>query len=183
MSVTGNRTIDVTIEMIVEIAVNKAVKKVFHEYGEENSRHCRNYYKLTEKALYAIPQLRAKLEQDKLDIADLEREDFNQTSDWHTAKPPGGPKIDDEIRHKQKIARSERTMKRTQLMLAKIENALKVLENDDDYPIIRMRYIEHKTNAEIAEALSYHESTIARRKNRLMNKLQIVLFGAEVLEL
>jgi len=175
-----NPTDKAVISEIIDEAVKKAVKKTISEI--DNGHSHKNFYKMTEKALYAIPQLKAKIRQDVMDIADLEKEKYSQ-SDWHEARPPSGPKLDDDVRHLQKIRRLERTKKRTESLLERIENALDMLKDDEDYPIIIMRYFEHKNNPEIAAAMNYHESTIARRKNRLMSKLQVILFGADALDI
>jgi RNA polymerase sigma factor (sigma-70 family) len=128
--------------------------------------------------LESIPDLRDKIEQDRADIEDMKREKFDATT-WHEAGRPEGPQLDDETRHMQKIRNRERGMLRTQQLLNRIENALKKLESDPDYPILRMRYLEGMTNEQVAEKLFCSNTTLWRRQKKLIRKLERKLFGAD----
>lgn len=68
---------------------------------------------------------------------------------------------------------------KTQKLMKIMNNALKNIEKDYYYSVITMIYFEDKTREEIAEFYNVDVKTIARNKNRLINKLKIVIFSDE----
>lgn len=68
---------------------------------------------------------------------------------------------------------------KTQKLISIINNALKSIEKDYYYSVIIMSYFENKTREDIAEIYNVDVKTIARNKNRLINKLKIIIFSDE----
>ena len=75
---------------------------------------------------------------------------------------------------------SKKTIK-TQKLVNKINQALKTIENDPYYSVIEMIFFENKTREEIAEFYDVEVKTISRNKNRLVNKLKIIIFSDETI--
>ena len=67
----------------------------------------------------------------------------------------------------------------TQKLIDKINKALKTIENDEYYSIIEMIYFQGKSREDIAEFYDVEVKTITRNKNRLINKLKVILFSDE----
>ena len=132
--------------------------------------------------LESIPDLKDKIEQDELDIADMKQEKFDNTT-WHDIKRPEGPQLDDSIRHLQKIRNRERAQKRTEKLLQRIENVIEKVKGEDGYEILEMRYIKEMTVEQIADELHYSKQTIWRRHNKIVTKLKRKLFGADALDI
>lgn len=63
-----------------------------------------------------------------------------------------------------------------------IDNALKSLEDDYYIDIVKYIFFENKTREEIAEIYNVEPRTITRNKNRLVNKLKIILFSDAAIE-
>lgn len=66
-------------------------------------------------------------------------------------------------------------------LVAKIEDALKDIEDDIYYDIIPMFYFHNETREYIAERFGCTETTISRNKTRLLNQLKLKLFSDDVI--
>lgn len=66
-------------------------------------------------------------------------------------------------------------------LVAKIEDALKDIEDDIYYDIIPMFYFHNETREYIAERFGCTETTVSRNKTRLLNQLKLKLFSDDVI--
>lgn len=66
-------------------------------------------------------------------------------------------------------------------LVQKVDEALKTIEGDPYYDVIRLFYFEDQTRESIALDYGCTETTISRNKTRLLNKLKMILFSDEVI--
>lgn len=66
-------------------------------------------------------------------------------------------------------------------LVQKVDEALKTIEGDPYYGVIRLFYFEDHTRESIALDYGCTETTISRNKTRLLNKLKTILFSDEVI--
>lgn len=66
-------------------------------------------------------------------------------------------------------------------LVAKIEEALKTIERDPYYDVIRMFYFENQTRECIAAEFNTSVTTISRNKTKLLNQLSLLLFSDDVI--
>lgn len=64
-------------------------------------------------------------------------------------------------------------------LVEKVEDALTSLKDDKYFKIIPFFYFQKRTRENIAEIFDTSTTTISRNKNRLVNKISIVLFADE----
>ncbi len=69
----------------------------------------------------------------------------------------------------------------TSKLVTKVDEAMKSIEGDPSYDVIRMFYFEGQTRERIALDYGCTETTISRNKTRLLNKLKAILFSDEVI--
>lgn len=69
----------------------------------------------------------------------------------------------------------------TKKMITKLNEALKEIKNDQYYEIITMTYFKNRTREYIAEYFDTTTTTVTRNKNRLINKLKIMIFSDETI--
>lgn len=69
----------------------------------------------------------------------------------------------------------------TAKLVAKVDEAMKSIENDPYYDVIRLFYFEGQTRESIALDYGCTETTISRNKSRLLNKLKAILFSDDVI--
>jgi RNA polymerase sigma factor (sigma-70 family) len=166
-----------------EALIKKIVKETVREMNlvKKQSRNKKSLKDVIE-LLESIPDLQDKIEQDELDIADMKREKFDETT-WHDTKKPSGPVLDDNIRHLQKIRNRERAQKRTENLLKRINNVLDKVRDEDGYEILEMRYLRGMTSEQISKELHYSTQTVWRKHNKIVTKLKRKLFGADALDI
>jgi RNA polymerase sigma factor (sigma-70 family) len=164
---TAKATAKETVREMIQVKKQSRNKKTFRDVIE---------------LLESIPDLKDKLEQDDLDIADMKREK-TETNTWHDIKKPGGPVLDDNIRQLQKIRNRERAQKRTENLLRRIEKVLQKVKTEDGYEILEMRYLKGMTMEQISEELHYSIRTISRKHNKIVTKLKRKLFGADAMDI
>lgn len=173
-------TINPETKKIIEASIEKAVKKATKTIIEANKKveaEQRNYFRDTEKLLYSLPALKLKLQQDK---EDLEANHVIQRRKSADVVKFGGNTYGN-TEEEDYIESRKASMERTQGEVQRIERALKHIKSDKNYEIIPMKYWYNLLPAEIAERLCCDERTFYRHKNRLINKLKVVLFGADAL--
>ena len=69
----------------------------------------------------------------------------------------------------------------TSKLVTKVDEAMKSIEGDPYYDVIRLFYFEGQTRESIALDYGCTETTISRNKTRLLNKLKAILFSDEVI--
>lgn len=165
---------------IIETAVNKAATESAKAAQEQKPAEERNYFRETEILLYNYPALKLKVEQDQEFLYDPEA----STTPAHKSKDivygsgRGGHGLD--IDQYTKSVKS--SMMRTRQEVSRIERALETVRDDLYYDIIPFKYWDGLTMMEIAEKFECEDKTVRRNKNRLINKLKIMLFGADALK-
>lgn len=166
---------------IIETAVNKAAQESAKAVAHDPSIE-RNYFRETEILLYNYPALNLKVAQD---------EEFLYDPEASTA-PQGGRSKDivcfstrstgshglDIDKYTQGVKSS---MMRTRQEVLRIDRALEAIQDDKYFEIIPLKYWDDVNMEDIALKFDCEERTIRRHKNRLINKLKIMLFGADAL--
>lgn len=172
----------VEIKKIIRSEIRDVSKKLIaavEKSVEEKHAMHRNYFKQTEKLLSAYPYLKQKIKQDEKDIQDLQTEVYTTKSkDVIYRRVTTMSKEEEEIQS-ERIRNRKASMERTKKEVERIESALDQVRDDSKYKIIRLKYFNNKTNEEIAEVLDCDERTVRRHKNRLINKLKVILFGVD----
>jgi RNA polymerase sigma factor (sigma-70 family) len=174
-------TISPDVAKIIKKSVDEAVKKAAEAIMKANAEMetwQRNYFKETERLLYSLPALRIKVSQDEEDLQNGQMILKQRSKDVVILSGAGGNHHDPENDY---IERRKASMERTKREIQRIERALETIQDDEYYDIIPLKYWDNLSPAEIAERLNCDERTYRRHKNRLVNKLKVVLFGADAL--
>lgn len=177
-------TISPEVVKIIRKSVDEAVKKAADAIIRANKEFDaaqRNYFKETERLLYNYPALRLKVAQDEEDLENGLVLLPEKSRDIVKPSRGGGGTFDPEAKEERYIAERKESMERTKREIQRIERALETIQDDEYYDIIPLKYWDLVQPAQIAEALNCDERTYRRHKNRLVNKLKVVLFGADAL--
>lgn len=167
---------------MVDASIDKAVKRAVTAIIEANKKieaEQRNYFKDTEKLLYSLPALKLKAEQDEEDIKNNRIVRKRKSTD--IVRFSGITGLQKDMDEDEYTENRQASLERTKMEIKRIERALEIIEHDEYYPIIPLKYFDNCTMEDIAERLDRDESTIRRNKNRLINKLKVLLFGADAL--
>jgi RNA polymerase sigma factor (sigma-70 family) len=180
----ANSTISREVIDIVKKQVEKEVKRSIEAIIKariELDAAQRNYFKETERLLYSLPALKLKLAQDEEDLKNGLVKFRERSRDVIKPSQGGYGPSDPEAKEERYIAERKASMERTKREIQRIERALETIQDDEYYDIIPLKYWDLLSPAEIAERLNCDERTFYRHKNRLINKLKVVLFGADAL--
>ena len=169
------------IRKSVDEAVKKAAEAIIRVNREFDAAQ-RNYFKETERLLYSLPALRLKVAQDEEDLKNGLMMPKERSKDIICPSKSGRYGPHDPLSQAERyIAERKASMERTKREIQRIERALETIQDDEYYDIIPLKYWDLMQPAEIAERLNCDERTFYRHKNRLVNKLKVVLFGADAL--
>jgi RNA polymerase sigma factor (sigma-70 family) len=180
----GAKSISPEVIRLIKKTVDEATKKAAEAIMKANAEidaGQRNYFKETERLLYSLPALKLKVAQDEDDLRNGQVKFREKSRDIVKPSRGGGGTFDPEAREERYIADRKESMERTKKEIQRIERALETIEDDEYYDIIPLKYWDNLPPAEIAERLHCDERTYRRHKNRLVNKLKVVLFGADAL--
>lgn len=177
-------TISSDVIKVIKKSVDEAVKKsvdAIIRANREFDANQRNYFKETERLLYSLPALKLKVAQDEEDLKNGLVLPPEKSRDIVKPSQGGYRMYDPEAREERYIAGRKESMERTKKEIQRIERALETIQDDEYYDIVPLKYWDLVQPAQIAEALHCDERTYRRHKNRLVNKLKVVLFGADAL--
>ena len=180
------------IKSLLESYTKKIIKEVKDNKDmclkigyEVRKKEIKNYYKHTERRLYNYPELISNIEKYNMDIKDIKKE-YKQhglskkSKDICLNNSAGIRLSDEEILH-GKIIIIQKKIERDEKEIAEIKYALQGIESDEWTDVIGLKYFEQLTEHEISEKLHTTDRTIRRHKNRLMNKIMVRLYGADVI--
>ena len=178
----GKATKTKTEELIAE-AVEKKMEEVGRRLILEGKKAQRNWTKLTMKRLYSYPLLKHNIERYKLDIEDIKKEDMGKSKSIveFYAHSGGGEKPDLEELRAAKIRIVEMKIDRDEKEIAEIDAALATITYDPYYRIIELKFFQKLDVEEIAEEMHCGTATIPRQTGRLLDIINISLYGADVL--
>ncbi len=180
MSSTISKEVLNIIRKSVDEAVKKSVDAIIRANKEFEAGQ-RNYFKETERLLYSLPALRLKVAQDEEDLKNGLVKLKEKSRDVVKPSTSGYRQYDPDEMEERYIEQRKESMERTKKEIQRIERALETIQDDEYYDIIPLKYWDQLPPAEIAERLNCDERTFYRHKNRLINKLKVVLFGADAL--
>lgn len=133
------------------------------------------------KRLYAYPQLKENIKEYELDIEDTKKELFGRDKSIVLQVSRGGEPLSIEERRAARILLLEQYKERDEREIKTIERALKKIEVEEYSGIIRLYYFDRLVVQAIAERMHCDESTVYRKKARLVNMLSVILYGADAL--
>jgi hypothetical protein len=163
--------------------VQKLAQEAFIAGQQKRENDIKNYFKETERRLYAYPDLILNIEKYTQDIKDLEKEfaygTTRKSSDIARMIQAGVRLSEDEILA-GKILLIEKKISRDQHEIDEIDYALEAIKEHEYFKIIEYKYFQEYSNDQIVEKLSCDITTLIRNKNKLINRIMRRLYGADV---
>jgi len=169
-------TISPEVQKIINISIETAVKKAviaIKDANEEVEKNKRNYFKETEKLLYAYPTLKKRLEQGVLYPG-------NKSKDVVRVVADGGRKPLEEV-YEEICESRERSFERTKARVAEVEHALDQVKDDEMYDIIELHYFQQIEWEDVAQEVNASIPTVYRHRKRIVKKIAVLLFGVDAL--
>lgn len=172
----------------IEQIIKRAAKETVRELKRENMimRNEQSYYQKTEKLLYSYPSLLEALKQKEKDIQFIKENGVQQTSKSVVIYSPSSGGTSTEEKYVEILDAYIASKERTERLITKIERALDGVKHDEYYEIIELKYLKKDEKVEndedIAGKINVSDRTVRRHKKRLINEIQILLFGADAID-
>lgn len=159
------------------------IGQLFQAAVSEGKAKEKDKYKLTEKRLYAYQILKRNIERHKLDIEDIKKEDIRKSKDivLYSTCGGSGEKLELEELRAAKILVVKQKISRDEKEIAEINAALKEIEKDEYFEVIKDHYFNHLSQDEIAEKMTCDKVTVWRNKKKLVRIISLILYGADAI--
>ena len=141
-----------------------------------------NAYEATERRLYAVPDLRAKLEDDREELEDTRRYGLKERSHSITRFFKSGVRLTPEEIMEAVIIDLEAAIAATSHELEALDKALASIRDDPYYLAVDGKNIQRMTDEEIAEQIHCDPSTVWRNRKRLVQRVAVRLYGVEAVK-
>ena len=180
-------TMTAELEGIINATIERIVAGTVEDLKSDNLHALdpKSIYSKTESLLYNLPQLKKAVQERREQIGEIERYGLPKVSKSFTVFIPNSGYVDNVSEYEKKENKIEQLhgiINELESRIAQIEAAIDTVKADPYYPIIKMRYFDKKTNAQIAERLKCDEGTVKRHKNKLLESIRFALFRDVILE-
>ena len=137
-------------------------------------------YAATERRLYALPIIRARVEDSREELCELENLGIEALRDHSSSlirliRP--GMRLEPEEVHAAQMSTLRARLAADERELKKLNIALECVRRDHYFPIIEMKYFQNRSELEIAGRLKCDTSTVGRNRRRLVKTLSLRLYG------
>ena len=165
----------------IESIITRTVRETIEAYRTTSSRSAKDAFKATERRLYALPDLRGKLEDDRELLAEIREHGLRQRSKSITRFTKSGVRLTPEEIFEAVITDTEAEIAADEHEIETIERALTTISDDPYYLVVTGKYIERMTDEKIAGEISCDTTTVCRNRKRLVQRLAVRLYGADAL--
>ena len=157
------------------------VNYIFEELKSRNLLHKEiSTYQSTESLLYKYNDLKNSIKNREEEIKEIK--DFGLCGKSKSIfKIPDEGYIDSDDIEQDIINGLIKDIKKTQLIINRIDRILIHFKTDKYIDIIKLKYFEKKTQQEISEYFIKDPATIWRNNKRLINKIKVYLFPNDVI--
>lgn len=168
-----------TEEIIDFKEISKTVIDLLQKLGV--LKRVNSTYKNTEALLYKYNDLKLSIKDREDEINEIQKYGLRKKSKSITKIVESNAVVDRDV--EQEIIEGLITdIKKTQLIVNRIERVYKKFYNDKYIEIIKLKYFEGKTQQEIAEYFEKDPTTIWRNNQRLINEFKVYLFPNDVID-
>ena len=165
----------------IESIITRTVRETIEAYRASSSRSVKDAFKATERRLYALPDLREKLEDDRELLAEIRAYGPRQRSKSITRFTKTGVRLTPEEIFEAVVTDTEAEIAADEHEIEAIERALAAISDDPYYQAVTGKYIDHMTDEEIAGEIHCDATTVWRNRKRLVQRLAVRLYGADAL--
>ena len=157
------------------------VNYIFEELKARNLLHKEiSTYKATELLLYKYNDLKESINDREEEIKEIEKHGLRGKSKSIFKIPEGGHADPADI-EQDVINGLIKDIKRTQVIINRVDRILKKFKTDKYIEIIKLKYFEKRTQQEISDYFAKDPATIWRNNKRLINEIKVYFFPNDVI--
>lgn len=172
----GKNQKKLTVDELIQKTVNAAV--IAQRIASDST--AKDAFKATEKRLYAYPVIQLRIVDTKEKMEEIKTYGVHGKSKSITRFVKNGMRLtEDEIQEgilqdlTVNIAMDEREIET-------IKKAVEIIASDQYADVVKYKYFEGRNDEQIADIMHCDPSTVRRNKSRLVGRLSIFLYGANV---
>jgi hypothetical protein len=140
-----------------------------------------DYFKQTERRLYAYPIIKKRLSEDIEKLAEYQSVGLPEHSRGIVKYIRSGRRLDPEDIKDALIFDLKAAIISNEDEIREIDTALEIIAGDEYAKLIALKYFEHKTDEHISEVMSCADRTIRTHKKLLIRQMALYLYGAATL--
>lgn len=144
----------------------------------------RDAFGATERRLYALPVLRARIEDCREELSELEGlgiEALKESSSSLVRLIRPGIRLTPEEVHAAQLAELKARLAADEREVRKMRVALAMIAQDHYYPAVEAKYFKGENDRDVADRLHCDPATVRRNRAKLVRVLALRLYGAEAL--
>ncbi|OPX87747.1 MAG: hypothetical protein A4E53_02369 [Pelotomaculum sp. PtaB.Bin104] len=159
--------------------IKQALDEAIEASRKQTKKAPDNYYKATERRLYALPDLKDKVAKDKQYLQDLIDHGLQSHSKDIVRFQRTGRRLSSEDILEALIRDTKAKIAADEHEINLIEDALKPLTNDPYFRALEGKYFEQKTDEELGKEIPCDPSTVRRNRGRLVHRVAVRLYGVD----
>ena len=167
---------------IDEKAIDGMIRRAVAAMKVASERSAKDAYRATERRLYALPDIRAKLEDDRETLAEVKEHGARGRSHSVTRFLKAGVRLTPEEALAAVLMNLEAEIAASEHEIDMMERALALIADDEYYATVTGKYIDRLPDEEIAERIPCDPTTVWRNRRRLVQRLSVRLYGVEAVK-
>ena len=167
---------------IDEKAIDGMIRRAVAAMKVASERSAKDAYRATERRLYALPDIRAKLEDDRETLAEVKERGVRSRSHSVTRFLKSGVRLTPEEALAAVVMNLEAEIAASEHEIDMMERALALIADDEYYATVTGKYIDRLPDEEIAERIPCDPTTVWRNRRRLVQRLSVRLYGVEAVK-
>ena len=177
----ANSKKSVDINAIAQAAANEAARLAYGQGSLHKTKTAGKAYKDTERRLYAFNDLLDKIEEDKETLSELMTHGAPARSKSVVRFNRSGVRLTPDEILEGIIQDLTATIAADEHEVDTIATVLNRIQDDPYYITIAGKYIDQRSDEDIAAAVPCDPSTIRRNRGRLIRRLAVMLYGSQAL--
>lgn len=165
-----------------EKAVDGMIRRAVEAGRIASERAGKDAYHATERRLYALPDIRAKLADDREALAEVKEHGVRNRSHSVTRFLKSGVRLTPEEALSAVVMDLEAAIATSEHEIEAMERALASIANDEYCLTVTGKYIDHLTDEEISERIPCDPTTVWRNRKRLVQRLSVRLYGVDAVK-
>ena len=159
--------------------IDSIIRKAVEAGRRSAERSVKDAFRATERRLYALPDIRAKLADDKEALADAKEYGVKSKSHSITRFMKSGVRLTPEEVLSAVIMNLEAEIAADEHEIHVMERALASIADDEYCLTVTGKYIDRLTDEQIAEQIVCDPTTVWRNRKRLVQRLSVRLYGVD----
>lgn len=166
------------LEAMLTEKIDAAVKKGIEAGLQLANKQTTDTYKATERRLYALPDLREKVEKDKEYLRDIEKHGLHRHSLDIIRFKKHGVRLSDEDIKEALVQDLLARIAADEFEIKTIEEAMEPVKGDEFFLSVSGRYFSNWSDERIGVELHCDPRTVRRHRGRLVRRIAVRLYGA-----